>query len=185
MTSEGVAEAIHQALEMDLDERRKRMHRMRQHVMDHNIYRWAASILGDLRELRLESSSDNRSNPRPAGVFCANRAVGCQTDAGSWHPVTVAAAENIRTFFADFAGKVTPLLLLDCDGTLAPFRPDRFLARPWAGMRELLTRIQQQGRTRMAIISGRSAHEIRPLLGTDPPLEVWGFVRSRAPLPQW
>src|ERR1035438_3006687 len=49
---EGVAEAIHQALEMDLDERRKRMHRMRQYVMDHNIYRWAASILGDLRELR-------------------------------------------------------------------------------------------------------------------------------------
>ena len=53
---EGVAKAIHQALEMNLDERRKRMHRMRHHVMDHNIYRWAASILGDLRELRMESS---------------------------------------------------------------------------------------------------------------------------------
>jgi aryl-alcohol dehydrogenase-like predicted oxidoreductase len=45
-------------------------------------------------------------------------------------------------FFAGFAGKFTPLLLLDYDGTLAPFRVDRFLARPWAGMRELLTRIQ-------------------------------------------
>jgi hypothetical protein len=32
------------------------MQRMRHHVMDHNIYRWAASILGDLRELRMESS---------------------------------------------------------------------------------------------------------------------------------
>ena len=53
---EGVAEAIHQALEMNPDERRKRMCRMRHHVMDHNIYRWAASILGDLRELRMESS---------------------------------------------------------------------------------------------------------------------------------
>ena len=83
--------------------------------------------------------------------------------------------EKIRTFFAGFAGKVTPLLLLDYDGTLAPFRVDRFLARPWAGVRELLTRIQQQGRTRMAIISGRSAHEIRPLLGIDPPFEVWGL----------
>jgi trehalose-6-phosphate synthase len=41
---------------MDLGERRKRMHRMRQYVMDHNIYRWAASILGDLRELRMENS---------------------------------------------------------------------------------------------------------------------------------
>jgi trehalose 6-phosphate synthase len=48
-----VAEAIHQALDMDIAERRKRMHRMRQYVMDHNIYRWAASILDDLRELRM------------------------------------------------------------------------------------------------------------------------------------
>lgn len=28
---------------------------MRQYVMHHNIYRWAANILGDLRELRLQS----------------------------------------------------------------------------------------------------------------------------------
>ena len=89
--------------------------------------------------------------------------------------MTVAAAEKKRTFFDGFACNVTPLLLLDYDGTLAPFRVDRFQARPWAGVRELLARIQRQGRTRMAIISGRSAHEIGPLLGIDPPLEVWGL----------
>jgi len=54
---EGVALAIYQGLEMDPDERCKRMQRMRHQVMDHNIYRWAASILDDLRELRMESSS--------------------------------------------------------------------------------------------------------------------------------
>jgi hypothetical protein len=27
---------------------------MRRYVMDHNIYRWAANILGDLHELRIE-----------------------------------------------------------------------------------------------------------------------------------
>ena len=53
MTVEGVAEAVHQALEMDLDERRARMQRMRHQVIEHNIYRWAASILDDLRELRI------------------------------------------------------------------------------------------------------------------------------------
>jgi trehalose-6-phosphate synthase len=52
---EGVAEAIHEGLEMSRGERRIRMQRMRSHVMDHNIYRWAASILGDLHELRIES----------------------------------------------------------------------------------------------------------------------------------
>jgi trehalose 6-phosphate synthase len=53
--AEGVAEAIHQGLEMDRTERRMRMQRMRHHVMDHNIYRWAASILSDLHELRMEN----------------------------------------------------------------------------------------------------------------------------------
>jgi trehalose 6-phosphate synthase len=49
-----VAEAIHEGLEMQRDERRRRMHAMRRQVMEHNIYKWAASVLGDLRELRLE-----------------------------------------------------------------------------------------------------------------------------------
>jgi hypothetical protein len=36
------------------------MQEMRKQVMEHNIYRWAAMILGDLRDVRLESpeSSD-------------------------------------------------------------------------------------------------------------------------------
>jgi trehalose-phosphatase len=66
-------------------------------------------------------------------------------------------------------------LLLDYDGTLAPFRVDRFTARPWAGVRELLERIQRQGHTRMAVITGRPAAEIAPMLLLDPPLEVWGL----------
>jgi trehalose 6-phosphate synthase len=50
----GVAEAIHEGLEMPHGEQRRRMRRMRRQVMEHNIYKWAASVLGDLRELRME-----------------------------------------------------------------------------------------------------------------------------------
>jgi trehalose-6-phosphate synthase len=50
----GVAEAVHAGLEMSRVDRRQRMHRMRRQVMEHNIYLWAASVLGDLRELRLD-----------------------------------------------------------------------------------------------------------------------------------
>jgi len=89
--------------------------------------------------------------------------------------VTTETAKKLRKFFDAFAGRTNPLLLLDYDGTLAPFRVDRFQARPWAGVRELLARIERQGRTRMAVISGRPAHEIAPLLQIDPPLEVWGL----------
>jgi len=52
---DGVADAIDRALEMGYGERRMRMQRMRRQVMEHNVYRWAASVLGDLRELRLEN----------------------------------------------------------------------------------------------------------------------------------
>jgi trehalose-phosphatase len=67
-----------------------------------------------------------------------------------------------------------PLLLLDYDGTLSAFRVDRFQARPWAGVRELLGRIQRT-RTRMAVITGRPAEEIAPMLALTPPLEAWGL----------
>jgi alpha,alpha-trehalose-phosphate synthase [UDP-forming] len=50
----GVAEAIHTGLEMSPEKRRERMQRMREQVMEHNIYLWAARVLGDLRELRLD-----------------------------------------------------------------------------------------------------------------------------------
>jgi trehalose 6-phosphate phosphatase len=86
-----------------------------------------------------------------------------------------AAQEKLDRFFAGFAAAGRPVLLLDYDGTLAAFRVDRFTSRPYAGVREALTRIQHQGRTRMAVITGRPAGEIAPLLGLDPPLEVWGL----------
>ena len=60
----GVADAVYAGLEMPRDERHKRMRQMRRQVMEHNIYRWAARVMGDLRELRL----DNLSEKDVAGV---------------------------------------------------------------------------------------------------------------------
>ncbi len=70
----GVAEAIHTGLEMSREERRERMERMRRQVMEYNIYMWAAKVLGDLRELRLEAYEGSEavrlapSNVREAGI---------------------------------------------------------------------------------------------------------------------
>ncbi len=89
--------------------------------------------------------------------------------------MTAEAAKKLKAFFRAFAGGSTPFLLLDYDGTLAPFRVDRFRALPWSGVRELLARIQRQGLTRIVVITGRSSHELAPLLGIDPPLEIWGL----------
>ena len=53
----GVADAMHRGLEMPRDERRQRMQLMRRQVLEFNIYRWAASVLRALREVRIESDS--------------------------------------------------------------------------------------------------------------------------------
>lgn len=94
--------------------------------------------------------------------------------------VTEEATRTLEEFFKTFSAKIQPLLLLDYDGTLAPFRVDRHRARPYTGVREALARIQDSGRTRIVVISGRPAKEICPLLRGDPPVlkdpvEVWGL----------
>ena len=50
-----VANAIHAALEFDEEEQSARMSRMRKIVYEHNVYRWAANLLSDLTEIRVES----------------------------------------------------------------------------------------------------------------------------------
>ncbi len=51
-----LSEAIHIALEMPEVEQAKRMEWMRHAVREHNIYRWAANLLSDLTEIRIEPS---------------------------------------------------------------------------------------------------------------------------------
>ncbi|KAA6458226.1 trehalose-phosphatase [Acidobacteria bacterium AB60] len=94
--------------------------------------------------------------------------------------VTEEATRILEDFFRSFSAKTEPLLLLDYDGTLAPFRVDRSRARPYTGVREALARIQNNGRTRIVVISGRPAKEVAPLLRGNPPVlkepvEVWGL----------
>ena len=50
-----VANAIHQALEFSEDEQSIHMSRMRKIVYEHNVYRWAAILLSDLTDIRVET----------------------------------------------------------------------------------------------------------------------------------
>ena len=89
--------------------------------------------------------------------------------------MTADTAPILNRFFSGFAAGRRPLLLLDYDGTLAPFHVDRFQAVPWPGARELLQQIQDQRITRMVVVTGRPGLEIGPLLGLREPLEIWGL----------
>jgi trehalose 6-phosphate synthase len=50
-----LADTIHRALEMTEEEQVTRMQRMRHDVRERNIYRWAAHLLSDLTEIRIET----------------------------------------------------------------------------------------------------------------------------------
>jgi trehalose 6-phosphate phosphatase len=65
------------------------------------------------------------------------------------------------------------VLLLDYDGTLAPFVVDRSLALPYPEVPALIGQIMAQG-TRVVIISGRPVRELLLLMGISPQPEIWG-----------
>jgi trehalose 6-phosphate synthase len=48
-----LAQAIHSALAMPLEERKVRMQRMRAIVQENNVYRWAGNLIGELAAIRL------------------------------------------------------------------------------------------------------------------------------------
>jgi trehalose-phosphatase len=81
---------------------------------------------------------------------------------------------NLQDFFQSVASARQSVLLLDYDGTLAPFRLDRYQAVPYHGVTAILQAIVDTGRTRLAVITGRRASELVPLLKLSPPPEIWG-----------
>lgn len=80
----------------------------------------------------------------------------------------------LEPFFVRLAQARRCALLLDYDGTLAPFHVDPAQAVPYPGVRAALDRIQAQTGTRLVIISGRWTRDLLPLLGLARQPEVWG-----------
>ncbi len=50
-----LAAAILRSLEMPEEEQEARMRHMRKNIREHNVYRWAASLLSDLTEIRIDA----------------------------------------------------------------------------------------------------------------------------------
>ena len=80
---------------------------------------------------------------------------------------------DLPGFWRRVAGAGRPVLMLDYDGTLAPFKQERMEARPYPWVPSLLGAIMEAG-TRVVIISGRKIDEVEELLGLDRGVEIWG-----------
>ncbi|MBI4082615.1 MAG: trehalose-phosphatase [Candidatus Lambdaproteobacteria bacterium] len=83
-------------------------------------------------------------------------------------------AFNLAGFFERVAAAERRVLLLDYDGTLAPFTLDPAQAVPYPGVCARLDALMEAGHTRIALVSGRAVASVLPLLDLRRPPEVWG-----------
>jgi trehalose 6-phosphate phosphatase len=77
-------------------------------------------------------------------------------------------------FWSDVARASKRVLLLDYDGTLAPFRRERDRARPYPGVSEVLDEVLEARHTRLVIVTGRAVADLVGLLDLQATPEIWG-----------
>ena len=68
-----ISPEVRVALDMDPAERNARMQRMRRVVKEHNIYRWAANLIGELSEIRIEKAHPGLAVTRTGGITAQTR----------------------------------------------------------------------------------------------------------------
>jgi trehalose 6-phosphate phosphatase len=90
-------------------------------------------------------------------------------DAATTDPILVPAE-----FWDKLAAAEQRVLMLDYDGTLAPFTVNRMEATPYPGVSEALNDILAAGHTRVVLISGRLLDELYALLNLHEKPEAWG-----------
>ncbi len=77
-------------------------------------------------------------------------------------------------FFVQLSSAPYRLLMLDYDGTIAPFKANPMQATPYPEVKQILQTMLKANHTRIVIISGRSAKDLLDLLKLDPMPEIWG-----------
>jgi len=75
---------------------------------------------------------------------------------------------DIESFFLRLNTAPASALMLDYDGTLAPFTVQRDRAYPHPGVRQALDGLMDAG-CRVAVVSGRGVYDLLPLLAPDSP----------------
>lgn len=81
---------------------------------------------------------------------------------------------DLADFWRQLAAARRRVLMLDYDGTLAPFQLDPLAAEPYPGVRALLDQIMAADHTQVVIVSGRWTRDLLPLLGLKTRPELWG-----------
>ena len=81
---------------------------------------------------------------------------------------------DLQAFYRQINEASQKALLIDYDGTLAPFHVEPDEAFPYPGVREVLERIMKTPDIRLVIVSGRWIKDLIPLLQLQKQPEIWG-----------
>ncbi|MFD1466953.1 bifunctional alpha,alpha-trehalose-phosphate synthase (UDP-forming)/trehalose-phosphatase [Hymenobacter caeli] len=137
----GLAEALHQALVMPADEQAQRLDTMRALVKRYNVFSWAKLFMNQLAYSKMKQHTLAPD----------------MLDAGTTDGLVGAYRAAPRR-----------LLLLDYDGTLAPFHPNPQRAEPDQELRLLLRALTDNPQNRVVVISGRDRATLERWLGHLP-----------------
>ncbi|HYH15293.1 MAG TPA: bifunctional alpha,alpha-trehalose-phosphate synthase (UDP-forming)/trehalose-phosphatase, partial [Flavisolibacter sp.] len=136
-----VAKAINQALTMPLMEQRSRLSYMQRRISDYNVLRWINDFLEQLNTAKKDQESMR---------------------------VNILKESTIKEIMGHFSQANKRCLLLDYDGTLAPFQKVPSMAAPSEELMQLLTQLTADPANEVVIISGRDAHTLEKWLGHLP-----------------
>jgi trehalose 6-phosphate phosphatase len=81
---------------------------------------------------------------------------------------------DLHAFFDHVRHADRRALLLDYDGTLAPFHVDRTKAVPYPAVSTILPALLRLPNCRTVIVSGRAVADLARLIGVQPLPEMWG-----------
>src|SRR5690349_12304260 len=81
---------------------------------------------------------------------------------------------DLDLFLRSVSASAERILIIDYDGTIAPFSADRGRAYPYPSIPRLLCELALHCKTRVIMISGRRAHDVANLLQMNPAPEIWG-----------
>ncbi|ALD20699.1 bifunctional alpha,alpha-trehalose-phosphate synthase (UDP-forming)/trehalose-phosphatase [Hymenobacter sp. DG25A] len=136
-----LAEAMHDALVMPEEEQKQRMTSMQALVRQYNVFSWTKLFMGRLSYSKIKQKT-------LATEMLDN-----------------SASEQL---LQDYQASDQRLLLLDYDGTLAPFHPDPQRAEPDQETHLLLRALSDNPKNRVVIISGRDKTTLQKWLGYLP-----------------
>jgi trehalose 6-phosphate synthase/phosphatase len=141
---EGIATEMQRALDMDVDERRRRMRALRHRVLGHDVGRWAETM-----------------------VNAISAATPVTLTRGSIVP-----SLSVRKILDRLASVPQLVLLLDYDGTLVPFQEQPELAVPSQTLLGLLRDLAAHPGHTVHLVSGRTRETLDRWFG-DVPIALW------------